>query len=115
MSGWHDEARRLRADGWTLQRIADRFSVSRQRVHQVTRPGARTTGKRGRPLGSYANPPWHDEARAMRAQGMLLVDIAQELDRAVTSVFRVLNPEMMARHRECSRARYHCKRAEPQP
>jgi DNA-binding NarL/FixJ family response regulator len=30
---------RLRAQGWTLQQIADRWQMSRQRVHQILRHG----------------------------------------------------------------------------
>ena len=26
---------RLKADGWTLQRIADKYGITRQRVHQI--------------------------------------------------------------------------------
>lgn len=28
---------RLRAEGWTLQQLADRWQLSRQRIHQIIR------------------------------------------------------------------------------
>ena len=31
------EMRRLRASGWKLERLAARFRVSKQRVHQLTK------------------------------------------------------------------------------
>lgn len=42
----HDEARRLRAEGWTLQRIADRLGVTRQAVNFVVSDKARETNAR---------------------------------------------------------------------
>lgn len=36
MMEWHQEARRLRSEGWKLVDIGDRFGVSRERVRQVS-------------------------------------------------------------------------------
>ena len=33
------EIRTLRADGWTLQQLASRFDLSRQRIYQITSDG----------------------------------------------------------------------------
>jgi hypothetical protein len=34
----NDAIRRLREQGWTLQRIADRYGVTRQRVGKIVEP-----------------------------------------------------------------------------
>lgn len=38
MSAWHDEAKRLRSEGWTLGQLSKRFGVTRQAVSQACNP-----------------------------------------------------------------------------
>jgi len=35
------EMKRLRADGWTLQKIGDKFGLKKQRVHQILGTGSK--------------------------------------------------------------------------
>ena len=41
MSEWHQEAKRLRAEGWTLGQLAARYGVTRQGVRYATDPTVR--------------------------------------------------------------------------
>lgn len=38
---WHEEARRLRAEGWTYQQIADHFGVTNAAVYFIINPDKR--------------------------------------------------------------------------
>lgn len=43
--------------------------------------------------------PWLEDARRMRAQGMLYWQIAKEVERSTAAVWNALNPERATRNR----------------
>lgn len=58
MSSWHEEARQRRADGASLQQIADMYGVSRQRAHQVCRGVECSVDHVALHAANLADPEW---------------------------------------------------------
>ena len=89
------EARRLRAMGWTLQRIADKFGVTKQWVSAALRyvPKRR---------------PWEEiapELRELHAQGLSARRIAHRTDCAIDATYRRLKRLGLSPHPPISKKR----------
>ena len=80
------EAFRLREEGWTLQRIADRYGVTRQLISDMIRHNKRTLVE---DHAAKLRLDW-DAIRDMHRKGMRYREIAEEIGCTTETVGRIV-------------------------